>query len=54
MDGKEYAVKVSEKYSSQAVEEVRKHEALSEHPNCVKFYKAWEEGSVLLSVSQKC
>jgi membrane-associated tyrosine/threonine-specific cdc2-inhibitory kinase len=43
-DGTEYAVKVSEKYNSLAVEEVRKHEALSEHPNCVKFYKAWEEG----------
>ena len=43
-DGREYAVKVSEKYNSSAVEEVRKHEELSEHPNCVKFYKAWEEG----------
>ncbi|KAL5266744.1 hypothetical protein ACHWQZ_G003950 [Mnemiopsis leidyi] len=53
-DGKEYAVKVSEKYNSLAVEEVKKHEALSEHPNCVKFYKAWEEGRSLFIQMELC
>lgn len=54
VDGIEYAVKVSEKYNSLAVEEVRKHEALSEHPNCVKFYKAWEEGRSLYIQMELC
>ena len=44
--GIDYAVKVSECYNNRAVEEVRKHEALSKHPNCVQFVKAWEEGYV--------
>jgi len=25
------------------LEEVSKHELLPEHPNCVKFYRAWDE-----------
>ena len=46
MSGTEYAVKVSECYNARAVEEVRKHEALANHPHCVQFYKGWEEGLV--------
>lgn len=59
-DGKFYAVKKSRerfKGSSdrqQKLQEVAKHEHLPEHPNLVKFYKAWEEQQRLYIQIELC
>ncbi|CAG2248043.1 PKMYT [Mytilus edulis] len=53
-DGKLYAVKRShERFRGDAdrrrkLEEVAKHETLPPHPNCVTFYRAWEEKTTII------
>ena len=55
-----YAVKRSrEKFKGEAdrrrkLDEVRKHETLPDHPNCVKFIKAWEEKQRLYIQTELC
>lgn len=55
-----YAVKKSrEKFKghsdrSRKLEEVAKHEQLPPHPNCVKFYRAWEEKQRLYIQTELC
>ncbi|KAK2147709.1 hypothetical protein LSH36_540g01066 [Paralvinella palmiformis] len=59
-DGKYYAVKRSrERFRGQSdrkrkLEEVAKHEKLPHHPNCVRFYKAWEEKQHLYIQTELC
>lgn len=59
-DGKFYAVKKSrERFKGrsdrqQKLQEVAKHEHLPEHPNLVKFYKAWEEQQRLYIQIELC
>lgn len=59
-DGKYYAVKRSrEKFKGNAdrirrLEEVAKHEELPPHPNCVRFYRAWEEKQRLYIQIELC
>ena len=59
-DGKLYAIKKSRerfKGSSdrkQKLQEVAKHEHLPEHPNLVRFYKAWEEHQRLYIQIELC
>lgn len=59
-DGKFYAIKKSrERFKgevdrSQKLQEVAKHEHLPEHPNLVKFYKAWEEKQRLYIQTELC
>lgn len=59
-DGKHFALKRSrEKFRSEAdrrrkLDEVKKHEQLPEHPNCVKFIKAWEEKHRLYIQTELC
>ncbi|KAG8189601.1 hypothetical protein JTE90_018957 [Oedothorax gibbosus] len=59
-DGKLYAVKrAKEKFAGIAdrqrkLQEVQKHEQLPSHPNCVKFYKAWEERQHLYIQTELC
>ena len=36
------------------LEEVAKHEQLPAHPNCVKFYRAWEEKQRLYICLELC
>ena len=36
------------------LEEVRKMESLPHHPNCVRFYKAWEENQFLYIQLELC
>merc|ERR1719245_199150 len=48
-DGKLYAVKIAtERYRGlsdrkEKLEEVRKHQFLLPHTNCVRFYQSWED-----------
>lgn len=59
-DGKLYAVKKSrERFRGdfdrkQRLEEVNKNERVQGHPNCVCFYKAWEELDYLYIQSELC
>ena len=59
-DGKFYAVKKSrERFKGSSdrqakLQEVAKHEHLPEHPNLVKFYKAWEEQQRLYIQIELC
>ncbi|XP_071122497.1 membrane-associated tyrosine- and threonine-specific cdc2-inhibitory kinase-like [Mytilus galloprovincialis] len=59
-DGKLYAVKRShERFRGDAdrrrkLEEVAKHETLPPHPNCVTFYRAWEERQRLYIQAELC
>ena len=59
-DGQKFAVKRSrEKFRSEAdrrrkLDEVKKHEELPIHPNCVKFIKAWEERQRLYIQTELC
>ena len=50
----DYAIKFSKGYIKEGLEEVRKHEALLPHPNCVKFYKAWQERKHLYIQMELC
>lgn len=36
------------------MEEVAKHESLLPHPNCIRFYKAWEERGHLYIQTELC
>jgi len=59
-DGKMYAVKIAnEKYKGYSdrdrkLEEVRKHQFLPSHRNCVKFYSSWEEEGRLYQQFELC
>nr|XP_039272803.1 membrane-associated tyrosine- and threonine-specific cdc2-inhibitory kinase-like [Styela clava] len=59
-NGKSYAVKRSrEKFRNEAdrmrkLDEVKKHEQLPKHPNCVEFVKAWEENHRLYIQTELC
>lgn len=59
-DGKLYAVKRShERFRGECdrrrkLEEVAKHETLPPHPNCVTFYRAWEERQRLYIQTELC
>ncbi|GFU29466.1 membrane-associated tyrosine- and threonine-specific cdc2-inhibitory kinase [Nephila pilipes] len=59
-DGDFYAIKkAKQKYTGKAdrerkLQEVQKHEQLPNHPNCVKFYKAWEEQQILYIQIELC
>ncbi|KAI8783447.1 Protein kinase membrane associated tyrosine threonine 1 [Biomphalaria glabrata] len=59
-DGIYYAVKKSrEPFKGQSdrkrkMEEVAKHETLLPHPNCIRFYKAWEERGHLYIQTELC
>ena len=59
-DGRHYAVKISrqgfrgELDRSYKLQEVNRHERLKPHPNCVRFFKAWEEGGHLYIQTELC
>ncbi|KAL5006975.1 hypothetical protein ScPMuIL_015781 [Solemya velum] len=59
-DGKQYAIKRSqERFRGESdrrrkLEEVAKHEKLPPHPNCVRFYRAWEEKQHLYLQTELC
>ncbi|XP_062512563.1 membrane-associated tyrosine- and threonine-specific cdc2-inhibitory kinase-like isoform X2 [Corticium candelabrum] len=59
-DGKHYAVKITkqgfrgEMDRSYKLQEVNRHECLKPHPNCVQFYKAWEENGHLYIQTELC
>nr|XP_006818820.1 PREDICTED: membrane-associated tyrosine- and threonine-specific cdc2-inhibitory kinase-like [Saccoglossus kowalevskii] len=59
-DGKFYAVKrFREKFRGECdrtrkLEEVKKHEELPKHQNCVEFHKAWEEKGHLYLLTELC
>lgn len=59
-DGCMYAVKKSRqpfkggRDRKQKLAEVEKHERLPHHPNCIKFYKAWEERQKLYIQTELC
>ena len=59
-DGKMYAVKKSHQQFKGKTDrrwklvEVEKHEQLPHHPNCIKFYKAWEERQKLYIQMELC
>lgn len=59
-NGKQYAVKRSrEKFRNEAdrrrkLDEVKKHEQLPKHKNCVEFVKAWEENHRLYIQTELC
>ncbi|XP_065841686.1 membrane-associated tyrosine- and threonine-specific cdc2-inhibitory kinase-like [Oscarella lobularis] len=59
-DGKYYAVKKTRQGyrgdldRSQKIQEVCQHERLTPHPNCVRFYKAWEERAHLYIQTELC
>ena len=59
-DGRLYAVKKSRQRfrgqwdRRQKLTEVEKHERLPTHPNCVKFYRAWEERECLYIQTELC
>ncbi len=59
-DGKKYAVKKSHQHfrgksdRERKLAEVEKHEQLEHHPNCIKFYKAWEERQKLYIQMELC
>ena len=60
VDGRKYAVKIAnERYRgtgdrTRKLDEVRKHEILLPHPNCVHFYQSWEEDSRLYQQFELC
>jgi len=59
-DGKQYAVKIArEVYRGEGdriskLEEVRKHQVLLPHSNCVHFYQSWEEKGRLYQQFELC
>ncbi|CAG0901275.1 unnamed protein product, partial [Cyprideis torosa] len=59
-DGKMYAVKISrspyrsEKDRERRLSEVKRHELLSPHPNCLRFVRAWEEKDLLYIQMELC
>ena len=59
-DGRLYAIKKSRQRfrgqwdRRQKLTEVEKHERLPSHPNCVKFYRAWEERQYLYIQTELC
>ncbi|TRY70416.1 hypothetical protein TCAL_16409 [Tigriopus californicus] len=59
-DGRLYAVKIAQECykgdndRARKLEEVRKHEFLLHHPNCVRFYQSWEEGGRLYQQFELC
>lgn len=59
-DNRYYAIKKSrEKFKGFAdrirkLEEVAKHEELPSHPNCIRFYRAWEEKQRLYIQTELC
>ncbi|KAM4628457.1 membrane-associated tyrosine- and threonine-specific cdc2-inhibitory kinase [Discoglossus pictus] len=59
-DGRLYAVKRSvspfrgESDRQHKLQEVRKHERVGEHPNCLKFVRAWEEKRLLYLQTELC
>lgn len=59
-DNKYYAIKKSrDKFKGlsdrkRKLEEVAKHEELPPHPNCVRFYRAWEEKQRLYIQTELC
>lgn len=59
-DGRMYAVKRSRvpfrgtTDRKEKLEEVRKMESLPHHPNCVRFYRAWEENQFLYIQLELC
>ncbi|XP_014666779.1 PREDICTED: membrane-associated tyrosine- and threonine-specific cdc2-inhibitory kinase-like [Priapulus caudatus] len=59
-DGRYYAVKKSQqKFRGESdrlrkLDEVRKHEVLPKHENCVEFFKAWEEKQQLYIQIELC
>ena len=59
-DGRTYAVKIAnEKYRGykdrdMKLEEVRKHQFLPSHPNCVRFHSSWEEEGRLYQQFELC
>lgn len=59
-DNKYYAIKKSrEKFKGisdrvRKLEEVAKHQELPNHPNCVRFYRAWEEKQRLYIQTELC
>ncbi|KAK3753893.1 hypothetical protein RRG08_006279 [Elysia crispata] len=59
-DGKFYAIKKSrEPFRGQCdrkrkMEEVAKHEELLPHPNCIRFFRAWEERGFLYIQTELC
>jgi membrane-associated tyrosine/threonine-specific cdc2-inhibitory kinase len=59
-DGRYYAVKISrqgfrgELDRSYRLQEVNRHEVLKPHPNCVRFYRAWEEEGHLYIQTELC
>ena len=59
-DGKLYAIKKScERFRGnfdrkQRLEEVNKNEKIDRHPNCVSFFKAWEERDYLYIQTELC
>jgi len=59
-DGERYAVKKSHQHFKgksdrrRRMVEVEKHEQLPHHPNCIKFFKAWEERQKLYIQMELC
>ncbi|XP_053327323.1 membrane-associated tyrosine- and threonine-specific cdc2-inhibitory kinase [Spea bombifrons] len=59
-DGALYAVKRSvspfrgESDRQRKLQEVRKHERVGQHPNCVRFVRAWEEKRLLYLQTELC
>ena len=59
-DGKLYAVKIArERYRGlsdrkEKLEEVRKHQFLLPHSNCVHFYQSWEDNGRLYQKFELC
>jgi len=59
-DGKVYAVKIArDKYKGPSdrkrkLDEVRKHQFLPKHSNCVRFYQSWEENARLYLQFELC
>lgn len=59
-DGRLYAVKKSRQRfrgqwdRRQKLTEVEKHERLPSHPNCIRFYRAWEERQYLYIQTELC
>ncbi len=59
-DGKLYAVKIAkDRYKGSSdrarkLEEVRKHQVLLPHPNCVHFFQSWEDGGRLYQQFELC
>ncbi|XP_011403057.1 PREDICTED: membrane-associated tyrosine- and threonine-specific cdc2-inhibitory kinase-like isoform X2 [Amphimedon queenslandica] len=59
-DGQLYAIKRSRQRFTgswdrrKKLDEVEKHECLPPHPNCIRFYKAWEENLHLYIQTELC